>query len=149
MALSGKLSEWYRLHVAGFDADRKGCRALEQAFAAPIGRVELQWKAWALAQGRQDSTIDSGDGVLGAALSHVTDGVRVESVQPGSPAERTGIRAGDVLAESDSLEVRSIGDYLLAVSDRRVDENLKIRFRRGSSYSIVEATLAPGSAVSP
>jgi len=48
-------------------------------------------------------------------FAHNADGVRVESVVPGSPAEMAGIQAGDVLLEMNGEKVAGLGafsDYL-------------------------------------
>ncbi len=144
-----KLTEWYRLYTTSWAADPSGRRALEQCFGSPIGRIEAQWKEWVHDRGRQDATIEPGDGVMGTAISNVADGVRIDSVENPSPAQRAGIREGDVITDIAGAEIRSVGDYLLATANRRVGENLKVRFRRGSSYSIVEVNLASGHAITP
>lgn len=147
LSAHGKLTGWYRAFVAGWGDDPTGRRALEQVFGAPLARIEESWKEWVVAKGRQDSTIDAGDGVMGATFSNATDGVRIDNVTMGSPAQRAGIRSGDIITDIDSTEIRSIGDYLLAMADRRAGENVKVRLRRGKTYSIFEVTLAPGNAV--
>lgn len=149
LASQGKLTSWYRLYTASWGEDSTGRRALEQSFGAPIGRIEAQWKEWVHAAGRQDSTIDPGDGVMGTSISTLPDGVRIDSVQDGGPAQRAGIRVGDVITDIGSIEIRSVGDYLLAMADRRAGENVQVRFRRGSLYSIVGVNLAQGHSLTP
>lgn len=149
IASQGKLSEWYRLYTSTGALDPSGRRALEETFAAPIGRIEAQWRQWVHDRGREDSTVDSGDGVMGIAISNLPDGVRVDSVQPGAPAQRAGIRVGDVITDIDTAEIRSVGDYIMATAQRRNGENIKVRFRRANSYSIVEVHLASGHANPP
>lgn len=157
-ASEGKLISWYRLYTATWKDDPTGQRAMEQTFAAPIGRIEAQWKAWVLANGRQDSTIDSGDGVngvngvngvMGMRVSNLPDGVRLDAVQVGGPAQRVGMRQGDVITEIGPQEIRCVGDYVLAMADRKSGENVKVRFRRGTLYSTVEVNLAAGHATQP
>lgn len=146
LASQGKLTSWYQIYTASWAEDSTGRRALEASFGVPIGKIEAQWKAWVHDGGRQDSTIDPGDGVMGTTISNLPDGVRIDSVQAGGPAAKAGIRVGDVITEIGSIEIRSVGDYLLAMSERRSGENLKVRFRRGNLYSIVEVYLASGIA---
>lgn len=148
-ASQGKLISWYRRYITNWRDDPTGQRAMEQEFAAPIGRIEAQWKAWVLANGRQDSTIDSGDGVMGARVSNLPDGVRLDAVQLAGPAQRAGMRQGDVITDIGSQEIRCVGDYVLAMASRKSGENVKVRFRRGALYSIVEVNLASGHATQP
>lgn len=144
MADRGKLSEFYRTFVKGFGSDPTGRRALEIVFDAPVGRIEDQWKAWVLAKGKQDVSIDDGDGVMGVSISEAPDGVRLDSVQPGAPAQKAGMRVGDVITQIEDADIRSVGDYLLHTASRKAGENVRIRFRRGDVYSIVRLTLASG-----
>ena len=44
-------------------------------------------------------------------FAHTAEGVRVESVVPGSPAELAGIQAGDVLLEMDGETLAGLGAY--------------------------------------
>jgi S1-C subfamily serine protease len=86
---------------------------------------------------------------MGTTISNLPDGVRIDDVQPGGAAAKAGIRIGDVITEIAGVEIRSVGDYLLAMSDRRSGENLKVRFRRGNLYSIVDVYLASGIGTPP
>ncbi|MDA1261811.1 MAG: PDZ domain-containing protein [Planctomycetota bacterium] len=149
IASQGKLTSWYKIYTESWGTDPSGRRALEAAFGVPIGRIEAQWKAWVHDAGRQDSTIDPGDGVMGTTISNLPDGVRIDAVQPGGPAAKAGIRVGDVITDIGPTEIRSVGDYLLAMSERRSGENIKVRFRRSNLYSIVEVYLASGIATPP
>ena len=44
-------------------------------------------------------------------FAHNADGVRVDSVVPGSPAELAGIQAGDVLLEMNGETVAGLGAF--------------------------------------
>ena len=44
-------------------------------------------------------------------FAHNSEGVRVESVVPGSPAELAGIQAGDVLLEMNGEKVAGLGAF--------------------------------------
>ncbi len=149
VAAHQKLGAWYQLYTAGYRDDSTGRRALELVFDAPMGRIEKMWKAWVIANGRVDATIDEGDGVMGVGISGMPDGVRIDSLQPGGPAMVAGFRVGDVLTEIQGQEIRSVADFLLATANRRAGENLKVRSRRGTTHSIVAVTLASGHALPP
>jgi serine protease Do len=57
-------------------------------------------------------------------------GIVINSVEPGSPAERAGLKMGDVIVAVDGREIRN-GDELVAiVSDSQVGRKLKVDFLR-------------------
>ncbi|MSR28208.1 MAG: PDZ domain-containing protein [Phycisphaerales bacterium] len=142
----GKLQEWYRALTKGFGTDPTGRRALEQVFSAPIGRIEEQWRAWVMDRGKIDATLADGDGVMGISVSGVADGVHIDSVQAGGPAQRAGLREGDVIVQIDATEIRSAGDFLVASARRNAGESLAVRFRRGQIYGTIQVRLASGHA---
>ncbi|MBS0431997.1 MAG: PDZ domain-containing protein [Proteobacteria bacterium] len=57
---------------------------------------------------------DGKRGMLGVALDPDSAGLRVNAVTPGGPAERAGIRNGDVIAAIDGQSVRKGNDGVLA-----------------------------------
>lgn len=75
-------------------------------------------------------------GYLGVSLTELTPelrshfgvpdnaGAMVSKVEPGSPADKAGIRVGDILASVDGQEVRSSWDILAKV--RRLDDGQQI-----------------------
>jgi S1-C subfamily serine protease len=50
----------------------------------------------------------------------VDEGVLVQTVTPGSPADKAGIKGGDIVARVDGNEVRLGGDIITAVDGRKV-----------------------------
>lgn len=144
VAQRGNLGSFYRAFVGGFDAESTGQRALEAVFGAPIGRIDEEWKEWVVESGAMDLRVDPGDGVMGVSISDAGDGVKVDSVQLGSPAQAAGIRPGDVIVEISGAQIRSVGDYLIQTARRNAGEKVAIRYRRADVYSIVELSLASG-----
>ena len=63
----------------------------------------------------------------------VRAGVVVASVSPGSPADRAGIRRGDVLLRAGDRALRSPWDWSAVLLDARVGEALPVVVRRGGS----------------
>jgi S1-C subfamily serine protease len=62
-------------------------------------------------------TIDSSLSDLNLPVDH---GVLVQTVTPGSPAAKAGIKGGDIVARVDGNEVRLGGDIITAVDGRKV-----------------------------
>ncbi len=65
-------------------------------------------------------------------------GVWVQSLEPGGPAARAGVRVGDVVVEVDGRRVTSAEDFRAAVGQFADGKKLTLRLeRRGQSRSVV------------
>ncbi len=65
-------------------------------------------------------------------------GVWVQSLEPGGPASRAGVRVGDVVVEVDGRRVTSAEDFRAAVGQFAEGKKLTLRLeRRGQSRSVV------------
>ncbi|MEA2382272.1 MAG: hypothetical protein QOH72_2243 [Solirubrobacteraceae bacterium] len=106
-------------------------------------------------------TIDSSLSDLNLPVDH---GVLVQTVTPGSPAAKAGIKGGDIVAQVDGSEVRLGGDIITAVNGKSVStgDNLVneiARKKQGDKVKIdvlhdgrkltVEVTLAARPAQTP
>jgi serine protease Do len=72
----------------------------------------------------------------------IVRGATVAGVTPGSPAERAGIRRGDVITRVRSRTVRNRFDWDAALLDLRVGEQVPLMLRRGGSDVSVAVTIA-------
>jgi hypothetical protein len=80
--------------------------------------------------------------------SEEAPGVRFSGVTPGSPAEKAGFQAGDLLVRFGGREIRNIYDYTYALSDRKPGDVVEAVVRRGASEVTLVVTLGlrPGEA---
>jgi serine protease Do len=60
-------------------------------------------------------------------------GLRVEDLAAGGPAERAGVREGDVLIEAGGKTLRTFLDWEAVLLDIGPSETLSVRLRRGTS----------------
>jgi serine protease Do len=79
----------------------------------------------------------------------VDTGVLVTQVTPGGPADKAGLKAGDVITAIDSEEVASAGDLVQLINSYEVGQKVEITFWRGQTKNSVSLTLGesppPGS----
>jgi putative serine protease PepD len=68
-------------------------------------------------------------------------GALVDEVVPGSPAERAGVRAGDIIVGVGDTPVDDPQDVADAVKDREPGEDLDVRVRRGTGEQELDVTL--------
>ena len=59
----------------------------------------------------------------------------------GSPAEKAGLRGGDVLVKFGAKEIRNIYDYTYALGERKPGDVVTLVVKRGGQDVPVEITL--------
>src|SRR6185295_8660247 len=69
------------------------------------------------------------------------DSVSVEQVEPGGPAERAGIKQGDIVLEAEGAKVRSAYQVVGMVLNRQAGEKFNLVVQRGNDQKAVEMTL--------
>jgi hypothetical protein len=68
-------------------------------------------------------------------------GVRISGVRPGSPAEKAGVHAGDVLVKFGDVTVRTLDDLAFALRGRRAGDRVGVVVVRDGQERRSEATL--------
>jgi S1-C subfamily serine protease len=71
-----------------------------------------------------------------------TTGLLVGSVDPGSPAEKAGVRVGDVLIRANDQSVDDIGDLRAAIASRKKGEAVELAVIRDRKELALTAALA-------
>ncbi len=62
--------------------------------------------------------------------SDQSDGMKLDGVRPGSPAERAGLKAGDVVVKLGKTPVKNVYDYTYALGEIRPGEEVEALIRR-------------------
>jgi len=70
-------------------------------------------------------------------------GVMVERVISGTPAERIGIRAGDIILKLNNDRIKDVREWRMAVAKIRIMDSALILVRRGRSVYYVNLPLSP------
>ena len=70
------------------------------------------------------------------------EGIYITEIDKGSPAEKMGLRAGDILIELDGKTLKCTLDYHKIVLRKGVGDPIKVRYRRGGSEKAGEAEIA-------
>lgn len=90
-------------------------------------------------------------GVLGQTISPsiaeryglpVSAGAYVTQVVPGSPADKAGIKTGDIIVAIDSKPVKSMDEVVATVRSHAIGDKVSITYYSGTSKKTVDATLA-------
>jgi len=71
-------------------------------------------------------------------------GVKISGVRGGSPAEKAGFVAGDIVMRFGDRETRNIYDYMYALGDHKPGEEVVVTVKRGSETVQLKVTLEAG-----
>ena len=75
-------------------------------------------------------------------FSEAAQGVRLQGVRPGSPADRAGLRAGDTLVSFDGKPVENLQDFTYVLRGLRPGDTVAVEVVRGGQrLAPLEATL--------
>ncbi len=69
-----------------------------------------------------------------------SDGMKLDGVRPGSPAERAGLRAGDVIVKIANTTVKNVYDYTYALGEMRAGEEVEVIIRRDGKEMTLKIT---------
>ncbi|MEN3332727.1 MAG: hypothetical protein V7641_2092 [Blastocatellia bacterium] len=69
-----------------------------------------------------------------------SDGMKLDGVRPGSPAERAGLKAGDLVTRLGKTPVKNVYDYTYALGEMRAGEEVEIAIRRDGRDMILKIT---------
>ncbi len=76
-------------------------------------------------------------------FAEVPEGVRFADIRPGSPAEKAGLQAGDILTQWNDKPIQNLYDFTYALRDSAVGDVVKVRFLRGEAERTADVKLAP------
>jgi S1-C subfamily serine protease len=66
----------------------------------------------------------------------------VSGITPGSPAERAGVQAGDILLELDGRAIADLRSYSAILRELAPGQKVAVVLRRGDAERTLEVTLA-------
>ena len=71
----------------------------------------------------------------------VTEGIFVDEVIPGYPADEAGLKPKDIIVSFNGEEITNTGDLIQAISSCQVEQTVEIIYWRGKAKYTTEATL--------
>ncbi len=79
------------------------------------------------------------------AYGYEGEGVQLDGVRPGSPAEKAGMQKGDIIVKFGARVIKNVQEYTLALGDYKPGDVVEIIIKRGEQTRTVKATLAASS----
>lgn len=74
--------------------------------------------------------------------SDQSDGMKLDGVRPESPAERAGLKAGDIIMKLGKWPIKNVYDYTYALGEMRPDEEIDVVIRRDGRETTLKLTPA-------
>ena len=62
-------------------------------------------------------------------------------VSPGGPADKAGIKQGDIIVKIDDKQMVESSDLLAAIRDKKPGDTVQLTIDRGGTTSVISATL--------
>jgi putative serine protease PepD len=78
---------------------------------------------------------------LGVAVRAVPGGVQLAQVRSGTPAERAGLRSGDVVTAVDGKKVTTTAQLQAAIDAKQPGDTIKLTYKRDDKTKTVQVTL--------
>lgn len=72
--------------------------------------------------------------------SDQSDGMKLDGVRPGSPAERAGLLAGDIIVKLSRTPIRNVYDYTYALGEMRAGEEVEVAIKRDGKEMVLRIT---------
>ena len=69
-------------------------------------------------------------------------GVRITGVRPGSPAEKAGLQAGDIIVRFAGIAIRNLDDLVLVLRSKRPEDQVDVLYLHDGAELKTQATLA-------
>ncbi len=76
-------------------------------------------------------------------FGEIPNGVRFADIRPDSPADKGGLKAGDILTRFDGKPIQNLYDFTYALRDSEVGQTVKIQYLRNDQEQTATVTLEP------
>ena len=79
---------------------------------------------------------------LAQQFDGLSEGALIGEVTPGAPADRAGLRSGDVIVELGGTPVKSVDDLIVAIRGHKIGEEVTVVYVRDGQRRTAKAVLA-------
>jgi S1-C subfamily serine protease len=132
---------WEKISAAGLETVTAfAARVIDAVAAAPAAPVYVKIEA-PPARGPRASGYGPYLGVIPEFGESPRPGVKISGVRPGSPADKAGVRAGDVIVRFGPVTVKTLSDLTFALRGQRPGDRVELWLLRDGAEERVEAVL--------
>lgn len=133
---------WDRVDGRGLETvTRLAARLVTAVGTAPTAPVYARVVSTAPARVRERGGYGPFFGVVPEFGERTEPGIKVGGVRPGSPAEKAGVRAGDVILRFAGMTVKTLEDFTFALRGRRPGDRVDVTIVREGREHETQAVL--------
>lgn len=107
----------------------------------PVDAFRDSWDR--LAKGEDFNSLARTVAFLGVFPGEDETQASIAEVIPGSPAERAGIKPGDVIVKFDGQSLKRYADFLALLGKKKPEDKVQVQVRRGEETLDLTVTLGP------
>ena len=124
------LRKWYARYRENYDDDKSGLKTLEEIYGKSVEEFEKEWLEFLkpLEYKRRRARPDAP--YMGVRLEDTKKGLKIAEVVEDSPAEKAGMRAGDIIMKVDGNKVVTLSDLRSIMEKKKVGEEISVIVER-------------------
>jgi hypothetical protein len=138
----GLLKTFYEAFTTGYKEDPTGIAACEKVCGKKIGEVQKDWVEWLLKLPPPLPLPGENRPSLGLGFKQHADGLVIDQLATGGPAEAAQLKTGDVLVRLGDQRIVDDDDLIRVVFSSTIGGTLPIQYRRGDQYVDAKITIA-------
>jgi len=125
----GLLKKFYENYTKTYKEDKTGLKAFEKVVGKSAAEVEKEWRDFVLSlkfeSGRRRGVR------LGIYPEETENGIKVKEVAENSPAEKAGLKAGDIITAADGKPIKTLADLRKVLSEKKKGDTMELTVKRG------------------
>lgn len=106
----------------------------------PVNTYRQTWDR--MAKGEAWGHLEGHEPYIGVRGEADTTAAKIAHVNPGSPAEKAGLKPGDVILSFNDTSIADFASFKSAIDDRQPNEKVKLEVRRGEETLKFDVVLA-------
>lgn len=135
------LRNFYDTYKGTYDKDATGKFALEKVTGKTLAQVDKDWRDWMVKRTPPATSTGPQGAFMGIRFSQENDGLKIDEVVRGGPAEKAGVKTGDVLVGLNDMDVRDHQSLMPMLVEYKPGETITLKVRRGTEYHALPVTL--------
>lgn len=142
----GKLKKWYDTYCATYEKDPTSKLAVEKVFGKPLAEVEKDFKKW-VPNAPGGFKPPKGTPYLGVNYKFLGDtlvGITISKVRPDGPADKAGMKPGDVINRFAGKKYTNVDAFKMALSRQKVGKKVKAVVFRGKKKVTLRVRMVAG-----